>query len=349
MPQRTSLKGMIAQTVNSALKVGDLALVRASTLDRSFRLPDDAAEPVALPPGAEQELAAGNPRLRDLQRIYRAMNDHPTRRSSLWTEAFVGEIALHQFRAHNAYLWQEAVTPSQKLHWLLVGYYTAAIDRLGLLDRMSEDGAFGAYRFRFMNRYFGSKDLLDSIGEINFLERTIGISNRLPLRVLDIGAGYGRLMHRLVEAWPDGVSGYCVDAIPESTFLCEYYTRFRGLADKVEVVSLDRIDAAFADQRVDLVTNVHSFSECRLEAIRWWLDLAVRVRARHLFIVPNAYHNGGTQLLSREADGTFLDFRPEIEQRGFRLVQADQKYRDDSFTPFGINTYQYLFERADAG
>jgi hypothetical protein len=28
----------------------------------------------------------------------------------------------------------------------------------------------------------------------------------LPPRVLDIGAVYGRLMHRLVEAWPQVVS-----------------------------------------------------------------------------------------------------------------------------------------------
>ena len=89
----------------------------------------------------------------------------------------------------------------------------------------------------------------------------------------------------------------------------------------------------------NLVTNIHSFSECRLAAIRWWLDLAVRVGAHYLFIVPNAYHNGGTLLLSRETDGSFLDFRPEVESRGFRLVHSDQKYFDDSFDQFGINTY----------
>jgi hypothetical protein len=54
------------------------------------------------------------------------------------------------------------------------------------------------------------------------------------------------------------------------------------------------------------------------------------------------------QLLSREPDGRFLDFRPEAEKRGFRLVRSDQQYPDDSFNPFGINTYQYLPERQGA-
>jgi hypothetical protein len=149
---------------------------------------------------------ATNPRLVELQRIYRGMNEHPVRKSSLWTEDFTRQINLLRFRSHNAYLWQEALTPAQQLHWLLVGYYTTTVDRLGLLDRMTEDGTFGVNHFRFMNRYTGSKDLLDPINEIAFLERAVGISSMLPPRVLDIGAVYGRLMHRLVEAWPQVVS-----------------------------------------------------------------------------------------------------------------------------------------------
>ncbi len=174
-------------------------------------------------------------------------------------------------------MWQEALTPAQKLHWLLVGYYTTTVDRLGLLDRMTEDGTFGVNHFRFMNRYTDSKDLLDSVNEIAFRERAVDISNMLPLRVLDIGAGYGRLMHRLVEAWPQGATGYCVDAIPESTFLSEYYTRFRGLSDRVTVVPLHEIDEAFADVRVDMVTRPCGQTSPRCGCIRarriprsWW-------------------------------------------------------------------------------
>ncbi len=74
----------------------------------------------------------------------------------------------------------------------------------------------------------------------------------------------------------------------------------------------------------------------------------MRVGTRYLLIVPNAYHNGGTQLLSREPDGSFLDFRPKVEQRGFRRVRSDQKYLDNCFNPFGINTCQYSFKQQNA-
>jgi hypothetical protein len=289
MALTTILKANLARSTNAMLWQFDVAMVRASTLRRTYEIAD-AEEPPRLlvPASAEAELMVTNPRLVELQRIYRGMNEHPIRMSSLWTEDFTPHINLLRFRSHNAYLWQEALTLAQKLHWLLVGYDTTTVDRLGLLDRMTEDGTFGVNHFRFMNRYTDSKDLLDSVNEIAFRERAVGISNMLPLRVLEIGAGYGRLMHRLVEAWPQGGTGYCVDTIPESTFLSESYTRFRGLSDRVTVVSLHKIDEAFADVRVDVVTNVHSFSECCLAAVQLWLDLAVRVGTKYLFIVPNA-------------------------------------------------------------
>ena len=158
-----------------------------------------------------------------MQRRYQALSAHPARAASLWNADFVDRIVLPRFRGDDAYLLQGAYTPLQRLVWLTVGYYAKSIDRLGLFDRLEEDGLFGAYCFRVMNRYIGSKDLVDLVGEINFLEEAIGISQRTALRVLDIGAGYGRLMHRLVTAFPTVVSGYCTDAILKSTFLSEYY------------------------------------------------------------------------------------------------------------------------------
>ena len=308
---------------------------------------DEPEQPLRLPPGAEAELTLANPRLLELKRRYQALGAHPVRAASLWNDDFVGRIELKRFRGDHAYLLQGAHSPLQRLLWLTVGSYAKSIDALGLLDRLEEDGSFGAYCFRFMDRYTGSKDLVDSVGEINFLEEAIGISRRPSLRVLDIGAGYGRLMHRLVGAFPGVVSGCCTDAIPELTFLSEYYLKLKGVTDRVTVVPLDEVEQTLRGGAtpIDLVTNVHSFSECTGNAIAWWLDLAVATGARYLFVVPNPYHNGGTKLLSREADGTFVDFLPAIEQRGFRLAHSAPKYRDAGLYPFGINTFYYLFER----
>jgi hypothetical protein len=78
---------------------------------------------------------------------------------------------------------------------------------------------------------------------------------------------------------------------------------------------------------------------------RWAVtDIAVAQR-RNWRIAFSQRHNGGTQLPSREADGSFNDFRPLIAQRGFRLAHRAPKYRDESLHPFGINTFYYLFER----
>lgn len=335
----------VVRVVNALLKRMDVAIVRASSLGYQYDLvtrDDDAPAPVAPDLVAPRQ---DSPRLAALRAAYQAQHPHPARAASLWSEKFSREARFETFRGDNAYLWQQALTPAQRMSFLLAGYYAHSIDALHLLDRLTEDGAFGAYTFRFMERFTGSKDLVDSVGEINFLERHLGLSSRPSTTVLDIGAGYGRLLHRLVQAFPGRINGIAADAIPESTFLCEFYVEFRGMNERIRVLPLPEVEASLAGQQVNLVTNVHSFSECTMTAIEWWLDLAVRANAHHLFIVPNAYHNGGLRLLSRESDGTYRDFMLALQARGFRLLAQEPKYQDTSLHRFGINTFYHLFER----
>ena len=92
--------------------------------------------------------------------------------------------------------------------------------------------------------------------------------------MLDIGAGYGRLAHRMVSALP-GVERYlCTDAVAVSTFVSDYYLRFRGM-EKALAIPLDVIDNSLRDYPVDLAINIHSFSECQTRAIEWWIRLPV--------------------------------------------------------------------------
>ena len=62
-----------------------------------------------------------------------------------------------------------------------------------------------------------------------------GIGRDAPLRLLDIGAGYGRLAHRLAESVP-ATEIMCTDAVPASTFLSEFYLRFRGVDNRATAV-----------------------------------------------------------------------------------------------------------------
>jgi SAM-dependent methyltransferase len=137
---------------------------------------------------------------------------------------------------------------------MLTTYYVKTIDTLSLLNILHEDALFGAHVFDFNGKFIVSRDLLDSIVEIYFLERTLGIS-KTSYNFLDIGAGYGRFAYRIVSSFPQG-RVLCVDSVAESTFLCEYYLRFRGVEKRAETVPLDEIKCMLASNHVDVATYI---------------------------------------------------------------------------------------------
>jgi len=243
---------------------------------------------------------------------------------------------------NNPYLWQHR-DRTDPLRYGLTTYFARLHDRLGLFDRLSEDGGFGAYSYE-IDGVTVSRDLLDSVAELTFLEDEIGISAR-QVTILDIGAGYGRLAHRATTAFA-GVSYLCTDGVPVSTFLSRYYLSFRGVDDRAKVIPLDEVGKELADRHVDMAVNVHSFSECPMHAIEWWLDLVARSGIEYLFVAPNRIR-GRSELLSKEPDGKRLDFRPLIENRDYALVGTRSKYKDSPFMQMhGIfPTSYFLFRR----
>jgi SAM-dependent methyltransferase len=200
----------------------------------------------------------------------------------------------------------------------------AGRDGLGLLDRLEEDGLFGCWTFSYPGHPRVSRDLLESVNELNYLDRELGLAARTRFSVLDVGAGYGRLAHRAVAAFGNLDDYCCVDAIPESTFLSEYYLRFRGAAPPARVVALDQLDTGLAPGAFDLAVNVHSFSECPLAAVEWWAERLAGLRIGDLVIVPNE----PTELLSLEPDGSRRDFLPALERAGYELVSREPVFGD---------------------
>ena len=91
------------------------------------------------------------------------------------------------------------------------------------MDRLTEDGAFGCWTFQYPGHPRYSRDLLESVNEIVFLDRTLALSERDRFSVLDIGAGYGRLSHRMSAAYSNLDDYCCVDAIPESRRGCDQH------------------------------------------------------------------------------------------------------------------------------
>ena len=91
----------------------------------------------------------------------------------------------------------------------------------------------------------------------------------------------------------------------------------------------------------DLAVNIHSFSECPLAAIEWWMSLLARLRVPRLFLVPNER----TGFLSTEADGTRKDYLPVIDAAGYSSVAEEWAFDDPAVRKaIGIDDRFCLFE-----
>jgi hypothetical protein len=297
---------------------------------------------VRAPAAAAAYLSKSNPRLLELQALYRDYESR-ARYCSQWSSDYVSrDVPLLGFRGDCAFVWQrrDFNTP---LNYLLTASHLRheAADLLQLLD---EDGCFGAYTVSYGGRLV-SRDLLDSINEIVFLDRTVGLRDGTEHRVLDIGSGYGRLAHRITEACQAVSAVICADAIAEATFICEYYLRYRNCS-RAHVVPLPEVEETVSLMTPDIAVSCHCFDECPMAAIRWWLALLRRHSVRHLMIVPGAKRFAERGLVSLERDGEGVPMGPLLEEQGYRLVSRQPKYGDPSLQRFGVSpTYYLLYSR----
>jgi len=308
---------------------------------RYFEVGHDSDVP--LPPGAEAELRADNPRLTELRAAYDKL-DYPSAVPTQWSDDFLSKnLSLAWFRGDNAYVWQlRLFTGGARTRNFLAMLDIESRDRLGLFSKLKEDGLFGAFTFDFGERTV-SRDLLDSINEISYLDEHMGLSSIPDATILDIGAGYGRLAHRIDEGLDNVVAYDCTDGVPISTFLCEYYTRFRDLSEAVRVVPLSEIDTL--RDSYTLAVNVHSFSEQSLASITWWFEQIAQRDIEWVLIVPN------TQgvLLSTESDGSRRDFMPIVLGAGYELADHRQIYSTQEMCDMiGLQDEFYLFKRVGA-
>jgi SAM-dependent methyltransferase len=310
--------------------------------DREYltRLYDDE---VPLPPGADEELVAWNPELVELREAYSSLT-LPVLARSRWDEGAVDSfLDLRWFRGETLFVWHYRELPRvSELKYFIFARYVRDRDSLGLLDRLEEDGKFGCWTYSYPGWRRVSRDLLQSVNEISFLERELTISQRQSVAVLDIGAGYGRLAHRMAVGLPNLTDYCCTDAIPEATFLSAWYLRHRRCAPPARVVRLDRIPTELTPGTFDLAVNMHSFSECPLEAVRWWIALVARLEVPNLLIVPNE----ADELLSTEEDGSRRDFAPALADAGYTLIRREPVIDDGAIRELlPLNDHFYLFTR----
>lgn len=300
-------------------------------------------ESVPLPPGAERELREDHPRLLELRAAYAAL-DVPVTRASRWSpervEAF---LDLRRFRGETLITWhyrEDSVATERKFEaW---ARHVAAADERGLLERLGEDGAYGCWSYAFAGLPRVSRDLLESVGELGFLERRLGLAARERFAVLDVGAGYGRLAHRMAGAYPNLADYACLDAVAESTFVCEHYLRHRGCVPPARVVALHRLEAELQPGSFDLAVNVHSFSEMPRAAVAWWLARLAALGVPRLLVVPNEPDG----LRSLEPDGARGDCADLLEAAGFALEAAEPAIDDAALRALlGVEDRLMLYAR----
>jgi hypothetical protein len=334
-----SVKSAVRELLQSAARRLGYDLVPTRDLfdyQRSDYRPAPGRSDTMLNPSDAHYLVASNPRLLELQTLYRNCDIAATE-PRVWTAAYASGIALASFRGDNAYLWQGR--RGIEIHYALTTYYLMSNDPLGLLDRLTEDGAYGCQTFDIDQRVV-SRDLLDSVRELSFLAKYTGIAGPAPPCILDIGAGYGRLAHRCITAFPAITRYYCMDAVPESSFLCEFYLAARRLGDRAHMLPLTSA-GELSGPDLDLAINVHAFSECSVAAIKWWLGFLVNKRVRQLFVVPNRVSADRTRMLTNyDADLSAI-----VESFGYVLRQCEPKFASPVMQQYGLcPAYYFLYE-----
>ncbi len=178
------------------------------------------------------------------------------------------------------------------------------------LDSLTEDGAFGCATAVAAEGKTVSRDLLDSICELSFLERAV--PELATMRVLDIGAGYGRFAHRFGAAYPHSFT-WCTDAHDVSLDVCERYLVHRGVHNAAIIGSgaLEHIP-----EPIDLAVNIHSWSECSLGEVSWWIGRLSGLGVTRLFIVP---HTPDFETWVDGAGAVGESYLPALQACGWRL------------------------------
>ncbi|AOR31540.1 methyltransferase [Streptomyces fodineus] len=116
-------------------------------------------------------------------------------------------------------------------------------------------------------------DYLQASLELGFIEKAIDLHGA---RVLEIGAGYGRVAHTMLSNYE--LAEYCIIDIKNTISLSKRYLREVLDAEqfaKIRFVQVDEIETAMESFRFDLCINVHSFTEMApdtVQAYLWLID-----------------------------------------------------------------------------
>src|ERR1044071_5611895 len=172
------IPGRVVSGANRVLVRFDLHLLRGEQLRRMTGLPSPRGSfqnpKTAVLADADDYLRLDNPRLQELSRRYSSFKRELSG-DTQWTDHYVlKEIDLRNFRSDNAFLYQVR-DGNTVTGYALTAFYLRTIDRFSLMAKLHEDGCFGAHVVDFNGQCLVSRDLLDSIFEIYFLDQVFDL------------------------------------------------------------------------------------------------------------------------------------------------------------------------------
>jgi hypothetical protein len=250
---------------------------------------------------------------------------HPADSLTLWQDwldptdgpEMRGEVLMTQAGAHGAEYWGSV---------RLLAYYsraareTRANDHLGLMPAFADDGALGIMRFRLADGAVVTQDQLISAHDLGLLAGWVGCTPADAPLLIDVGAGYGRLTHRFLQAFPSS-HALALDAVPGTSALAEYYLGMRGCAGRAITGGPNRLLEPLPPGAPRIAVNIHSWSEAPLASIRGWLDLLNGAAADWLLL---ATHDIRAVTLERE--GPALPMIPAIMAAGWKLIEDRPRF-----------------------
>jgi putative sugar O-methyltransferase len=181
---------------------------------------------------------------------------------------------------------------------ILLWTYTCQIDQQKCLDRLKEP-AEGNPLLVPIDGQVASQDLANSV--IEYYSMREGVAFERCRRVLEIGGGYGRNAHVILELHPD--IQYTMVDIPPALYLAQRYLssqfrdrpifRVRDFASYEEVQDeLEQSSVVFLlphqlammpDRQFDLTLNISSFGEMTMEEIDYYFAEIDRATNGHLY------------------------------------------------------------------
>lgn len=231
-------------------------------------------------------------------------------------------IDLTRFRAHDQY-----VSQPNSYHYEGIWRHLMQEGECDRMRAMGEDGSHGC-RVERIGDWKVSRDLLDSLLEIRFLERNLP---RFGVRtLLDIGAGYGRLAWRLQQTHPE-LEVTCTDDVNVSRDACATYRSYRR----------GHWSMTMEPETYDVAVNIHSWPECTTDEVADWLTFLLQRRVPWLFVIPHdaAFSNDDAY------DGGVNDRLADREGREFRSVIEAHTYRECAYQEL-FGRHYYLFRLA---